>query len=684
MANKLHKETSPYLLQHAENPVDWHPWGTEALALAKRQDKPIFLSIGYAACHWCHVMAYESFEDPQTAHLMNKHFINIKVDREERPDIDTIYMNAVVALTGQGGWPLSVFLTPDGKPFYGGTYFPPQRRYNIPSFQEVLLFLHDQWQSNRVRVLESSEELTRRLHQYSHPTQEVRDLDPEVLDQALQKLFEQYDWEHGGWGKAPKFPSSSVIETLLLHYHRKKARLTLDIATHALMHMRQGGIHDQIGGGFHRYSVDEQWSIPHFEKMLYDNALLLRVYLHHWQITADPDSFEVIDRMIAFLVREMRDPKGGYYSSLDADSEGEEGRYYVWKIDEIVEACNHRELSEIALKAFGVSEGGNFEGANVLTQPFPLSVLAQELRIEETELRHGLKQIRDKLLKQRERRPRPATDDKVLTAWNGLLLIALAEAARALARPEILDLAQDLALFSLEELVHDGRLHRSWRNGQARSSAYLEDYAALGLGLITLYQTDFDPIWLDAARSFGSEILDHFCDTDGGFFDTRDDHETLITRPKSVQDTPTPSGSALAVALLLQLSALEGDQRWFEPALKALSSMQDTAGIYPSAFAGWLNALDFALGPQLQLAVTGAPGEIGFESLLGILKQAYLPRLVRAAGDPKAPSQANLLRSRPASIQGAMAYLCQGFTCQLPTQSPETLKQQIADALEDT
>jgi uncharacterized protein YyaL (SSP411 family) len=682
MANKLHKESSPYLLQHAENPVDWHPWGPDALALAKRQDKPIFLSIGYAACHWCHVMAHESFEDPETARLMNERFINIKVDREERPDVDMIYMNAVVTLTGQGGWPLSVFLTPDGKPFYGGTYFPPQRRYNMPSFLEVLLFIHDQWQSNRERVLESSEELTRHLQQYRQPTKDDRDLDPAILDQALQRLFEQYDWQHGGWGKAPKFPSSSVIETLLLRYHRKKDRLALDMATHALEHMRQGGIHDQIGGGFHRYSVDERWLVPHFEKMLYDNALLLRAYLHHWQITADPDSLEVIDRMITFLVREMRDPKGGYYSSLDADSEGKEGSFYVWRVDEIVKACKDPGLSEIALKAFALSERGNFEGANVLSQPFALSALVQELQIEEAELHQQLTEIRYRLQKHRERQPRPATDDKIIAAWNGLLLIALAEAARALTRPEILDLAQDLANFSLEEFVQEGKLHRSWRNGQARFSAYLEDHAALGLGLITLYQTDFDPTWLEAARGFGSEILNHFYDGRGGFFDTRDDHESLIMRPKSVQDTPTPSGSALAVALLLQLSGLEGDQPWLEPALQTLSSMQDTAGAYPSAFAGWLNALDFAFGPQLQLAVTGAPGEAGFDSLLGIVKQAYLPRLVQAAGDPEAPGQANLLRTRPASSQGAMAYLCQGFTCQLPTQSPDILQQQIATALQ--
>jgi uncharacterized protein YyaL (SSP411 family) len=684
MTNKLHNETSPYLLQHAENPVDWYPWGPEALALAKHMDKPIFLSIGYAACHWCHVMAHESFEDPETAHLMNEHFINIKVDREERPDIDTIYMNSVVALTGQGGWPLSVFLTPDGKPFYGGTYFPPQRRYNMPSFHEVLLFLHDQWQNNRERILDSSEELTRHLHQTNRLSKDLRDLDPEILDQAFQRLFEQYDWQHGGWGEAPKFPSSSVIETLLLHYHRKKDRHALDMVNHALKHMRQGGIHDQIGGGFHRYSVDKQWEIPHFEKMLYDNALLLRAYLHHWQVTDDPDSLEVIERMIAFLVREMRDPKGGFYSSLDADSEGEEGRYYVWNLAEIVKVCDEPGLSGIALKAFSVSEGGNFEGLNVLTQRSMLSTLAQELRIEENELRQKLEQIRIKLLKQREKRPRPATDDKVLAAWNGLLLIALAEAARALARPEILDLAQDLAHFSLEELVQEGKLHRSWRDGQSRYSAYLEDYAALGLGLITLYQTDFNPTWLEAARNFASEILNHFHDDSGGFFDTHDDHETLITRPKSIQDTPTPSGSALAVTLLMQLSALEGDQRWLEPALKALSSMQDVAGAYPSAFAGWLNALDFAIGPQLQLAVTGTPGEAGFESLLRIVNQAYLPRLVRAAGSPEAPSQAQLLRTRSASHQGAMAFLCQGFTCQLPTQSPETLQHQIAEALENS
>ncbi len=679
--NRLGEESSPYLLQHAENPVDWYPWGAEAFDLAKQLNKPVFLSIGYAACHWCHVMAHESFEDPQTAQLMNEYFVNIKVDREERPDVDSIYMDAVTAITGQGGWPLSVFLTPEGKPFYGGTYFPPTRRYNMPSFLEVLQYLHEQWEQNYDRLQASSDELTRHLQRPRATAPDQLVIEDKVFDQAAQKLFDQYDWQDGGWGSAPKFPASSAIETLLLRYHREKDQLALDMASHALGHMRRGGIHDQIGGGFHRYSVDAQWLIPHFEKMLYDNALLLRAYLHHWQITKEQQSLDVVEQLLAFLTREMRHPQGGYYSSLDADSEGEEGTYYVWEFDEIIKACSQSTNPDLAKMAFGITPQGNFEGKNVLSQPVPLLSLASEFGMEQEEVGTLLGDLRVKLLNHREQRPRPATDDKIITAWNGLMLLALAEAARALQRPDILRLAQELAEFLLNELYVEGRLLRSWRNGTARFTAYLEDHAALGLGLLGLYQADFNTRWFSAARNQAAEILQHFHDDDGGFFDTRDDHETLISRPKTLQDSPTPSGNAMTVLLFLQLGAIDRSDPWTEPALKSLATMQGNAGRHPTAFAAWLNALDFALGPQLQLAVSGDPENKLGAALLGVSNGPFLPRLVRAAGDPGAENTPHLLATRSADAQMPTAYLCQGFTCQLPTQSPDTLKQQIDTAL---
>ncbi len=679
MANRLQSEISPYLLQHADNPVDWYPWGEEAFQEARRKNKPVFLSIGYAACHWCHVMAHESFEDPETAQIMNRGFVNIKVDREERPDVDSIYMNAVVAMTGHGGWPLSIFLTPQAKPFYGGTYFPPTRRYNMPSFQEVLLYVQDQWTNHRESVIRNGEGLTQAVQQNLPKNSDLVDLNESILDQAVQMLFRQYDWKNGGWGVAPKFPASSAIELLFLRYHRSKDQLALDMASHALGHMRRGGIFDQVGGGFHRYSVDAQWLIPHFEKMLYDNAMLLRTYLQHWQITGDKSSLELVEGTIAFLVREMKHEGGGYFASLDADSEGEEGTYYLWTEDEIVEACTQSDYPAFATQAFGVTEAGNFEGRNVLFQPLPLVNLANQFDIGENEARNLINDLRRCLLQIREKRVRPAVDDKVVTCWNGLLLIALAEAARALSRPDILALAQELGEFALTRLTVNGKLYRSWRDGEARYTAYLEDHAALGLGLLSLYQADFNPRWLNAARQHAREILEHFSDEQGGFFDTRDDHEELITRPRTLQDTPTPSGAAMAVKLLLQLSALDDGQ--VDHALKTLAGMQESAGKYPSAFAAWLNALDFGLGPQLQLVVSGDARSNVFADLMRVSNAPYLPRLVRAGGHPEDADAPELLKTRPVEDRGATAYLCENFTCQLPTQDPEKLQAQIVAAL---
>lgn len=684
MTNRLANETSPYLLQHAENPVNWYPWGEEAFSLAHEMDKPIFLSVGYAACHWCHVMAHESFEDPETAVVMNEHFVNIKVDREERPDIDSIYMDAIVAITDQGGWPMSVFLTPEGKPFYGGTYFPPTPRYNMPSFREVLLHIAKEWEDNRDRLLEAGTRLTEHITKTNPLFPDHDTLDRASLDQAAENLLRSYDWDNGGWGGAPKFPQATTIEFLLRRYFRSGDKLALDMATHTLQSMATGGIYDHLGGGFARYAVDNHWLVPHFEKMLYDNALLARVYLQAWQITGMPIYRVVVEETLDFLLREMRNAEGGFYSSLDADSEGEEGKYYVWTPDEIQEILHEDNVAEMFIAAYGVSETGNFEGRTVLFRAMDDDTLAQKFQLSSEEIARHLSETRRLLSAKREERIRPATDDKILTAWNGLALITLAEAARAFDREDYLQAAQELASFLLDNLLIDGRLTRSWRLGRARYNAYLEDHAALGLGLLSLYQADFNPRWYQAAVERAEEILAHFDDPEGGFFDTRHDHEMLITRPKSFHDSPTPSGNSLACSLLLALGALTGKGDYLEPAESALRAMEHRAASYPSAFAGWLTNIDFSLGPTLQLALLGPPGDVGMEALAQVVNQPYLPRLVIAAGEPGAQKAPSLLERREMLDGMPTAYLCQGFTCKLPTNSPQELEAQLQDAIKKT
>lgn len=678
MSNRLKDASSPYLLQHADNPVDWYPWGNEALERARQEEKPIFLSIGYAACHWCHVMAHESFEDPETASLMNAEFINIKVDREERPDLDAIYMSAVQALSGQGGWPLSVFLTPQGEPYYGGTYFPPQRRHNLPSFRDVLRSLAHAWKEDRPRILQAANQLTRHVAAAPSLLSETATLDPLVLQQANETIFQHYDWTHGGWGSAPKFPQATTIEFLL---RQRKNGLARDMALHALRKMAAGGIYDQIGGGFARYAVDEAWQVPHFEKMLYDNALLLKACIHAWRVTGDKELRRVAEATIGFLLREMRHPQGGFFSSLDADSEGEEGKFYVWKPAEIQSVLEEDRLFEIIRLTYGISAEGNFEGANILHRSLAPEDVARQLGITLEDVEQALEKGSLRLREARAQRIRPGLDDKVLTAWNGFALSALAAAARYLPQSDVLQAAQELADFLLGSLLVDGRLRRSWRQGVAYFNAYLEDHAALGIGLLDLYQVDFDPRWYQAALTQGDEILAHFKDPQGGFFDTRDDHETLIARPKSLQDSPTPSGNALAVDLLLRLGALEGASRFFDPAEQALSAMQATALQYPTSFSGWLCAMDFALGPQLQLAVAGDPASTAFVALQQVASQDYYPNLVLAGGQPGQAALPQLIQSRSLLDQQPTAYLCRNFACNLPTTSSQGLAAQLKEAM---
>ncbi|MEW6569343.1 MAG: thioredoxin domain-containing protein [Chloroflexota bacterium] len=680
MSNRLATETSPYLLQHKDNPVDRFPWGEEALAAARTQeDRPIFLSIGYAACHWCHVMAHESFEDPDTAAILNEHFICIKVDREERPDLDALYMEAVIAMSGHGGWPMSVFLTPDGKPFYGGTYFPPTQRHGLPAFREVLLAIANAWHQDRRRLTATAARLADHLASPISLTSEESSLDPSVLARARQALFHTYDWTHGGWGGTPKFPQAMAIEFLLRQYHRDGDRLALDMAYHALRSMARGGIFDAVGGGFHRCAVDAAWHTPHFEKMLYDNALLARVYLHAWLVSGDPEFRRVAEATLEFLLADMRHPQGGFFSSLDADSEGQEGRYYTWTADEIREALGPAGLAEAFVAAYDATPEGNFEGRNVLHRARGHAPLASEFHQAAETVSQQLARARDILRTVRRVRIPPARDEKVLTSWNGLVLSALAEAGRALDRSYYLEAAQALAGFLLTELTHEGRLHRSWREGETKHRAYLEDHAALAEGLLALYSSDFDPHWYTAAVDQVDEILEHFADPQGGFFDVHQDHEALVARPKSIQDNATPSGNALVVTVLLHLAALTGEPHYTAAAETPLRAIQQDLARHPTAFGARLCAFDFALGPQRQLAIVGDPRQPAFQALAAEAARRFAPNLVLAGGEPNTDQAPPLLRQRQAPSGAALAYLCQDFSCQLPTDSPAALAAQIEE-----
>ena len=670
MSNRLAHEASPYLRQHADNPVDWYPWGEEALKTAREQDKPILLSIGYAACHWCHVMAHESFEDAATAELMNRHFINIKVDREERPDLDSIYMSAVVALTGQGGWPMTVALTPDGRPFFGGTYFPPTPRHGMPAFRQVLLALAEAWQERRGDVEGSAGEIADHLRQttLAEGLGGGGVLDDDLLDQALNSLLRSFDSRLGGFGGAPKFPPSMTLEFLLRVYARRGDAMALRMAEHTLTQMAHGGLYDQLGGGFARYSTDERWLVPHFEKMLYDNALLARVTLHAWQVTDKPLYRRVVEETLDFVRREMRHEAGGFYSSYDADSEGQEGKFYVWTADEIRAALGDE--AEQFMAAYGVSEGGNWEGTNILH----VAGGADEEQLAE------LAEARRTLFAIRARRVPPGLDDKVLTAWNGLMLAAFAEAGRALERPDYTAAAVANAEFLRATMRgDDGRLLRSWQAaaGDARYNAYLEDYAFLADGLLALYETTFDPRWFAWARELADIMLAHFSDPAGGFFDTSDDHEALLHRPKDVQDNATPSGNGMAAHVLLRLGLFTGEGGYWDTAERMVAGLYEPMARYPTAFAHWLGAAAFILSEPLEVAVAGDPADADARALLDVVQSAYRPNLVIAAGEGALAEVVPLLAGRDRLDGRAAAYVCRRFVCRRPVVEPDALEQEL-------
>jgi uncharacterized protein len=647
MANQLANETSPYLLQHKDNPVDWHPWGEAALARAREEDKPILLSIGYSACHWCHVMERESFEDPETASLMNELFVCVKLDREERPDLDSIYMEACQAMTGSGGWPLNAFLTPEQVPFYAGTYFPPQPRMGMPSWRQVLEAVAHAWQEKRDEIRAGGERIAERLRGGALLQPSSEPLRAEALDAAVEGLRSSYDAANGGFGTAPKFPPASALEFLL-------RRGETEMTSHTLRAMASGGMYDQIGGGFSRYSVDPYWLVPHFEKMLYDNALLARAYLHGWQVTGDELFRTVAVETLDWALREMRAPEGGFFSALDADSEGEEGKFYVWTVDEMRSTLDGEPDADEAIAWFGATDRGNFEGRNI-----PVRGPGAPERLDEW---------RRRLYEARAQRVWPGLDDKRLTSWNALMISALAEAGAVLERREYLDAAERCADFVLGSLRDDeGRLLRTWKDGRARLNAYLEDHAYLVEALLTLYESTFEPRWFGEARALADAMIERFADDEsGGFFETSSDHERLLTRRKDLEDHPIPSGNASAAYGLLRLAALSGEHGYEERAVSVLRLLHELAPKHPQAFGHLLQALDFHLSPVKEVALVGDE----LRPLERVVRAEFRPHLVLAGG---APDGVPLLRDRGPVDGRPAAYVCEHFACKAPVTEPEEL-----------
>ncbi len=650
MPNRLAGESSPYLLQHRDNPVDWYPWGEEALTRARAEDRPLLVSIGYSACHWCHVMERESFEDPEIAALMNERFVCVKVDREERPDVDAICMEACQAMTGRGGWPLNAFLTPDQEPFYAGTYFPPEPRHGMPSWRMVLLAVADAWERRREEVRRQGGQVVKALAATARLEPSAEPIRDALLDEAISSLRGAYDQVNGGFGGAPKFPQAPVIELLLARGEREMSMRTLEA-------MARGGIYDHVGGGFSRYAVDATWTVPHFEKMLYDNALLARAYLHGWQVSGEERFRRVCCETLDWALREMRRPEGGFCSALDADSEGVEGKYYAWTLDELRAALEPLGLADAAVAYFGATEQGNFErGLNVLEGRGP-----EPERLDE---------IRSRLLEARSRRVRPGIDDKRLTAWNALMVSALADAGAVFGRSDYVDAAVACASFVLSELRDaKGRLLRSWKDGQARLDAYLEDHAFLLEALITLYETTFDPRWYREAVALADTIIARFSDRKrGGFYTTADDHERLAARRKDLEDSPIPSGNSAAAFGLLRLALLSGESEYERHALGVLRLLFQLAVRHPQAFGHLLQAADFHLAPVREVAIVGPPEQAG--PLLRVVRSEYRPHIVLAGGSGDGVP---LLEGREPVDGRAAAYVCEHFICRAPVTTAEEL-----------
>jgi uncharacterized protein len=675
MPNRLAQETSPYLVAHAHNPVDWFPWGPDALKRAVQEDKPIFLSIGYSACHWCHVMERESFENPAIAAALNANFVSVKVDREERPDLDQIYMSAVQIMTGRGGWPMSVFLTPDARPFYGGTYWPPSSRHGMPGFDQVLAAVTDAWQARRPQALEQADDLTEHLRNVAAPPVSEAEISPRLLTGAASALSRAFDPEHGGFGRAPKFPHPVDLQLLLQAWHRQHDDSLLAMVTLTLDRMAGGGMYDQLGGGFHRYSVDEQWLVPHFEKMLYDNALLTSSFTAGYLATGNTFYAQIARETCDYVLREMTDPAGGFYSTQDADSEGEEGKFFVWTPAELTTVLGEEPARTFAA-VYDVTTGGNFEGSNILHLPEPLEVHAQRMQRGLADLATELADSRKKLFAARAGRIPPARDDKVLVAWNGLMIEALCSAATALSEPRYLEAARRAADFLLSELRRgDGRLFHTWRSGQPKLDAYLDDYAALATALTALYQASFDERYLDEACQLADVMLRRFRDPkDGGFFYTADDHPPLIARTQDLYDNATPSGNSLAATALVRLGKLTGREDYLAAAAATFQRAMAILQQSPTAASQMLLALDMYLGPTPEIVIAADPAAKETMPLLADLHRRYWPnKVVALRSDPAvgSPHLAALFAGKQRSTAEPSVYLCQDFACQAPVVGPE-------------
>ncbi|MGA7988209.1 MAG: thioredoxin domain-containing protein [Candidatus Dormiibacterota bacterium] len=680
MPNRLAAESSPYLLQHAENPVDWFPWGDEAFERARAEGRPIVLSVGYSACHWCHVMAHESFENPEIAAIMNELFVSIKVDREERPDVDTIYMGAAQAMGVPGGWPLTVFLTPDGLPYYAGTYFPPADRQGMHGFGAVLRAAADAFHSQTAEISAMGAQVRdavapRQLPGAVEPTEAL-------LDAAVTTLLGQVDRKHGGFGAAPKFPHPQALDLLLRASVRtarrspgeKEAVALRDAAIMSLDAMARGGIHDQVGGGFHRYSVDGRWAVPHFEKMLYDNALLAPVYLHAYQLSFDDGMLEVCTRTLDYMSRELRLPGGGFAASQDADSPGGEGAFFVWTPAQLREVLGPDD-GALAARVFGVVDSGNFEhGTTVLSMPYPLAQVARSLQLEEPALRARVDDIRSRLLAARAARAAPARDGKVVTAWNALAVTAFAEAGAALGRTDYVEIARTCADFLLEHLVHEGVVHRIWNGGGARIIGVLDDAANLGDSLLTLYATTGEPRYFNASLGVCERIVQQYRDEAGGYYDTAADAEPLIVRPRTIDDNPVSAGQSIAATLFCRMHALTGDDRWRKHAAEIVEPLASVLGRAPLAVAGLGAAMELLVGPMREIAIAGDPADPATGSLLAVAQRLFDPRTVLAWG---APGGVPLLEGRTLVRGSPAAYVCHGFVCKAPVTDVVTLSREL-------
>ncbi len=678
--NRLINETSPYLLHHAHNPVDWYSWCEEAFQKAKDENKPIHLSVGYRACHWCNVLSAESFQDEVTAQIMNEHFVNIKVDREERPDVDQIYMNFVQMTTGHGGWPMTVFLTPTGAPFYGGTYYPPVERYNMPSFKRVLLSVAEAYKNQPEEIYESAVSMLGELRRIGLTAESSEVISLQTLYDAYRNTIRNYDAVNGGFGGAPKFPAPMNLEFLLRLYKQLGDTTILDKVEHTCRKMATGGIYDQLGGGFHRYSTDARWLVPHFEKMLYDNALLSKLFVQVYQLTGDKFYRKIAEETYDYVLREMTSPEGGFYSTQDADSEGEEGKFFVWSSEE-VKAILGEEDSAIFCSYFDVSNGGNFEGKNILNVPASLSAVAKRNDISATKLFEVIENGKKKLFNEREKRIKPFRDEKILTSWNGLMLESFALAAIILNRKDYLDVAERNAQFLLDNLKKDGKLLRSYKDGTAKLNGYLEDYAFLSNGLLTLYETMGNLHWFDEARSITDKMIEEFWDNEnGGFYFTGNSHETLIVRSKDYFDNATPSGNSVAAEALLKMDFLNGDDSYGRKAVTIFRLLTDSIHRFGSAFGRVLCAMDFHLSTPKEIVIIGENNSADTKELLKTVWSNYLPNKIVILSDGKdnsVSSKIPLLHNRSKIDGKATAYVCENYTCKQPATTTEELRKQL-------